>query len=133
MVDCKTKKNIHEDDKIGYIAMIKNDRTAPVDASFYYIREYFQGRSEKGMMKQKSSDETYNALIKSLRQNLPNTATRPTTCKWSAGYKRLTFLECAVFHQGFFYPLDSQTDCAFAHTIFRCNAVHCPILPSISR
>ena len=41
-----------------------------VDASFYDIREYFQGRSEKGTMKQKSDDETYNTLIKDLRQNI---------------------------------------------------------------
>jgi hypothetical protein len=39
-------------------------------ASFYDIREFFQRRSEKGTMNQKSNDETYNALIKDLRQNL---------------------------------------------------------------
>jgi hypothetical protein len=53
-----------------YHSKIINNRTAPVDASFYDIREFFQGRSEKGTMKQKSDDETYNSLIKSLRQNL---------------------------------------------------------------
>jgi hypothetical protein len=44
--------------------------TASVDASFYDIREFFQGRSEKGTMKQKSDDETYNLLIRTLRQNM---------------------------------------------------------------
>jgi hypothetical protein len=53
-----------------YHIKIANDHTAPIDASFYDIREYFQGRSESGTMKQKSTDEQYNALIKAVRQNL---------------------------------------------------------------
>jgi len=53
-----------------YHAKIPNNKTVPVDASFYDIREFFQGRNEKGTMKQKSDDETYNALIKDLRQSL---------------------------------------------------------------
>jgi hypothetical protein len=53
-----------------YHSVIKNDQDAAVDASFYDIREYFQGRSQKGTMKQKSLDTRYNALIKDLRQKL---------------------------------------------------------------
>ena len=53
-----------------YHSKIANNRTASVDASFYDIREFFQHRSEKGTMNQKSDDDTYNALIKDLRQNL---------------------------------------------------------------
>jgi hypothetical protein len=53
-----------------YHAKIANIPTASVDASFYDIREYFQGRSAKGTMNTKSSDDTYNALIKDLRQNM---------------------------------------------------------------
>jgi hypothetical protein len=53
-----------------YHQKAKTDKGADINASFYDIREYFQGRSEKGTMKQKSSDETYNALIKDLRQKL---------------------------------------------------------------
>jgi hypothetical protein len=53
-----------------YHSVIKNDQDAAVDASFYDIREYFQGRSEKGTMKQKSLDTQYNTLIKDLRQKL---------------------------------------------------------------
>ena len=53
-----------------YHAKIANIPNASVDASFYDIREFFQGRSEKGTMNQKSTDEKYNALIKDLRQNL---------------------------------------------------------------
>jgi hypothetical protein len=53
-----------------YHSTIKNNRTASVNASFYDIREFFQCRNEKGIMKQKSDDEKYNALIKDLRQNL---------------------------------------------------------------
>jgi hypothetical protein len=53
-----------------YHVKAKTDKDADINASFYDIREYFQGRSEKGTMKQKSNDETYNALIKDLRQKL---------------------------------------------------------------
>jgi hypothetical protein len=51
-----------------YHAKIKDNRTASVNASFYDIREYFQGRSDKGTMKTRSDDETYNALLAALRE-----------------------------------------------------------------
>jgi len=38
-----------------------------VDASFYDIREYFQGRNEAGRMNTKSTDEMYNKLLGELR------------------------------------------------------------------
>ncbi|MCL2041122.1 MAG: hypothetical protein FWG84_03660 [Bacteroidales bacterium] len=38
-----------------------------VNASLYDIREYFQGRNDKGTMNNKSDDETYNELIENLR------------------------------------------------------------------
>jgi hypothetical protein len=41
-----------------------------VNASFYDIREYFQGRNDKGRMNPNSEDEKYNGLIKALRDNL---------------------------------------------------------------
>jgi hypothetical protein len=50
-----------------YHAKIKNNKTASVNASFYDIREYFQGRKESGTMNAKSTDETYNALLADLR------------------------------------------------------------------
>jgi hypothetical protein len=53
-----------------YHSKIAGHRNAKTDASFYDIREFFQGRSATGTMKQKSNDETYNALIKDLRQKL---------------------------------------------------------------
>jgi hypothetical protein len=53
-----------------YHAKIKDNRTASVNASFYDIREFFQGRKESGAMSAKSNDETYNALIKTLRERL---------------------------------------------------------------
>jgi len=53
-----------------YHSKIAGHSNAPVDASFYDIREFFQGRSESGKMKLKSTDETYNTLIKDLRQKL---------------------------------------------------------------
>ena len=53
-----------------YQAKTANHPTAPNDASFYDIREFFQGRKEDGKMNTKSGDETYNALIKELRAKL---------------------------------------------------------------
>jgi hypothetical protein len=41
-----------------------------VNASFYDIREYFQGRNETGRMNSRSSDETYTLLISDLRQKI---------------------------------------------------------------
>jgi len=41
-----------------------------VNASLYDIREYFQGRNEKGKMNNKSDDERYNELISALRSKL---------------------------------------------------------------
>lgn len=37
------------------------------NASYYDIREYFQGRNEKGKMNAKSTDETYNCLLANLK------------------------------------------------------------------
>ncbi|HTO35728.1 MAG TPA: hypothetical protein VLZ72_05790, partial [Flavobacterium sp.] len=41
-----------------------------VNASFYDIREYFQGRNDKGRMNPKSDDERYMELIGELRNKL---------------------------------------------------------------
>jgi hypothetical protein len=41
-----------------------------VNASLYDIREYFQGRNDKGKMNNKSDNETYNELIGDLRSAL---------------------------------------------------------------
>jgi hypothetical protein len=41
-----------------------------VNASFYDIKEYFQARNEKGKMNNRSEDDTYNALIATLREKL---------------------------------------------------------------
>ncbi|CEN37550.1 hypothetical protein [Capnocytophaga cynodegmi] len=43
---------------------------ANVNASLYDIREYFQGRNEKGRMNSKSDDEKYTFLIGELREKL---------------------------------------------------------------
>jgi hypothetical protein len=40
------------------------------NASLYDIREYFQGRNDKGKMNSKSDDERYNELIGNLRDTL---------------------------------------------------------------
>ena len=59
-----------------YHSVISNHPAGKVDATFYDNREFFQGRSDKGNrnMKQKSDDETYNKLIKSLRHNISELA-----------------------------------------------------------
>jgi hypothetical protein len=44
------------------------------DASFYDIREHFQGRNDKGKMNNTSDDETYNELIANLRAALKTLA-----------------------------------------------------------
>ncbi|MCL2073615.1 MAG: hypothetical protein FWH18_06830, partial [Marinilabiliaceae bacterium] len=41
-----------------------------INASLYDIREYFQGRNEKGKMNNKSKNETYNNLMENLRTEL---------------------------------------------------------------
>jgi len=41
-----------------------------VNASLYDIREYFQGRNDKGKMNNKSSDEKYMELIGNLRDQI---------------------------------------------------------------
>lgn len=41
-----------------------------VNASLYEIREYFQGRNDKGKMNNSSDDEVYSELITELRNNL---------------------------------------------------------------
>lgn len=43
---------------------------ANVNASYYDIREYFQGRDAKGKMNSSSEDETYNRLLGDLRDAL---------------------------------------------------------------
>jgi hypothetical protein len=43
---------------------------ADANASFYDIREHFQGRNDKGTMKTKSTDAQYNELIGILRERL---------------------------------------------------------------
>jgi hypothetical protein len=53
-----------------YHAKIKGNKTASVNASFYDIRDFFQGRSGKGAMKAKSDDKIYNRLIGALREKL---------------------------------------------------------------
>ncbi|MDR0524503.1 MAG: hypothetical protein LBG90_01350, partial [Spirochaetaceae bacterium] len=53
-----------------YHGKIKMNRQGSVNASFYDIREFFQGRKESGAMNVKSADEDYTALLKALRDAL---------------------------------------------------------------
>lgn len=50
------------------------DSVYNVNASLYDIREYFQGRNEKGKMNNKSDDKIYNKLITDLRNCLKQLA-----------------------------------------------------------
>jgi hypothetical protein len=53
-----------------YHAKSKGNNTVSVNASFYDIREYFQGRAPNGKMNNNSTDEPYNRIIKTLRNNV---------------------------------------------------------------
>jgi hypothetical protein len=53
-----------------YHTKTKGNNTVSVNASFYDIREYFQGRASNGKMNNKSTDETYNKIIKTVRNNV---------------------------------------------------------------
>jgi hypothetical protein len=53
-----------------YHDRIRDNKAASVNASFYDIREFFQGRNGKGTMKTRSEDETYNGLLAELRDRL---------------------------------------------------------------
>jgi hypothetical protein len=50
-----------------YHKIIKTNKTASVNASFYDIRVFFQGRDDKGRMNSRSKDEYYNDLMTALR------------------------------------------------------------------
>lgn len=52
---------LHQNDKMLYAEPVN------VNASFYDIREYFQGRDDKGRMNPSSDDEHYNELLRDLR------------------------------------------------------------------
>jgi hypothetical protein len=47
--------------------------------ALYDIREYFQGRNDKGRMNSRSSDETYTLLISDLRQKTKFTCRQNNT------------------------------------------------------
>jgi hypothetical protein len=49
---------------------IQNKQTISVNASFYDIRVFFQGRNKNGNMNIASADEKYNKINKTLRNNL---------------------------------------------------------------
>jgi len=51
-----------------YHKTIRSNRAASVDASFYDIRDFFQGRKDDGKMKTRSTDETYSILMSNLRE-----------------------------------------------------------------
>jgi hypothetical protein len=53
-----------------YHAKTKNSKTAPVNASFYDIRAFFQGRGASGKMNAASGDEAYTRMVKTIRDNV---------------------------------------------------------------
>ncbi|GHU31281.1 hypothetical protein FACS1894172_05940 [Spirochaetia bacterium] len=71
-----------------YHATIKNNKTVSHNASYYDIREYFQGRKENGTMNTKSTDETYNGLIKILREALKVLAKKIEPAVYKYGFLR---------------------------------------------
>jgi hypothetical protein len=72
-----------------YHAKIKTNKTASVNASFYDIREFFQGRKETtGAMNTRSEDETYNALVKTLREKQKTLAKKTAPKVYEYGFLR---------------------------------------------
>ncbi|GMO19871.1 MAG: hypothetical protein Pg6A_06620 [Termitinemataceae bacterium] len=71
-----------------YHSKIKNNKTAPVNASFYDIREFFQGRKDSGAMNSKSADETYNALIGKVRDAQKTLAAKIAPKVYEYGFLR---------------------------------------------
>jgi hypothetical protein len=59
-----------------------------VNASLYDIREYFQGRNDKGKMNNKSNDETYNELLGNLRTALKTLAKKIEPKVYECGFLR---------------------------------------------
>jgi len=59
-----------------------------VNASLYDIREYFQGRNEKGLMNNRSDNETYNELIGTLRSALKELAKKIEPKVYEHGFLR---------------------------------------------
>ena len=59
-----------------------------VNASLYDIREYFQGRNDKGKMNNKSDDEIYNGLIDNLRSELKTLAKKNEAKVYEYGFLR---------------------------------------------
>ena len=59
-----------------------------VNASFYDIREYFQGRNSNGKMNSDSNDEYYTELIKDLRNKQKNLAKKIEPKVYEYGFLR---------------------------------------------
>jgi hypothetical protein len=59
-----------------YHKTVFNNKTADVNASFYDIRAFFQGKDHNGRMNNTSKDPTYNTLLTALRD-----AYKPLTAK----------------------------------------------------
>ena len=57
-----------------------------VNASLYDIREYFQGRNDKGKMNNKSNEETYNQLINNLRNILKQLSSKIESKVYEYGF-----------------------------------------------
>ncbi len=53
-----------------YLSICHCIKTTWFNASLYDIREYFQGRNDKGRMNARSTDENYTALLANLRESL---------------------------------------------------------------
>ena len=56
------------------------------NASLYDIKEYFQGRNDKGRMNAKSDDEQYMRLIKDLMQKMKILAKKIEPCVYEYGF-----------------------------------------------
>ena len=60
-----------------------------VNASFYDIREYFQGRKDNGNMNVNSEDEKYSELIGNLREKMKILAKKIEPKIYEYGFLRI--------------------------------------------
>jgi hypothetical protein len=69
-----------------YHSKIQNNRAASVNASFYDIRAFFQGRDSKGKMNNTSDDTQYITLMEKLNNAMDVLAARITPKVYEYGF-----------------------------------------------
>lgn len=71
-----------------YYHSFKEDIKYKTNASYYDIRLFFQGRNEKGRMNPTSKDETYNQILKKLKNKMDTLAQKIAVKVYEHGFLR---------------------------------------------